>query len=304
MPPASRPTRGPSSTWIRATSATTARSSSPSSPAAARSMARAARSGIELDDEAVRRSIEKIKEREHRGYSYEAADASFELLLRHEGGELRAALPARELPGRHREARRRTRSRPRRRSSSGSASERYIRTAEGNGPVNALDRALRAAITERHPEIAEVELTNFKVRILDEHHGTASVTRVLLDSSDGSRSWSSLGVSENVIEASWEALGRLARVRLPAELAVRGGPAELRGELRADPARPAGPRRARGGAGPRGAALGNAVARPDAAAFRGRLRASHRGGGRPRGRGLERHRRAAPRRARTRLGAR
>ena len=63
--------------------------------------------------------------------------------------------------------------------------ERYIRTAEGNGPVHALDRALRAAITERHPEIASVELTNFKVRILDEHHGTASVTRVLLDSSDG-----------------------------------------------------------------------------------------------------------------------
>ena len=81
-----------------------------------------------------------------------------------------------------------------------------MRTAEGDGPVHALDRALRAAITEQHPEIAEVELTNFKVRILDEHHGTGAVTRVLLDSSDGHGSWGSIGVSANVIEASWEAL--------------------------------------------------------------------------------------------------
>ena len=84
--------------------------------------------------------------------------------------------------------------------------ERYIRTAEGDGPVHALDRALRDAITEQHPEIAEVELTNFKVRILDEDHGTGAKTRVLLDSSDGHDSWGSIGVSANVIEASWEAL--------------------------------------------------------------------------------------------------
>ncbi len=168
-------------------------------------IARADRAGIELDDDAVRRSIEKIKEREHRGYSYEAADASFELLLRQEGGSyeplfrlesFRVVTEKRADGVVETEATIRL----------WIGEERYLRTAEGNGPVNALDRALRAAITERHPEIAQIELTNFKVRILDEHHGTGSVTRVLLDSSDGSRSWSSLGVSENVIEASWEAL--------------------------------------------------------------------------------------------------
>jgi 2-isopropylmalate synthase len=81
-----------------------------------------------------------------------------------------------------------------------------VRTAEGNGPVNALDRALRGAITDRHPHLSEIELVNYKVRILDEHHGTGAVTRVLLDSSDGDSQWGSIGVSENIIEASWEAL--------------------------------------------------------------------------------------------------
>ena len=167
--------------------------------------ARAARAGIELDDEAVRRSIDAIKEREHRGYSYEAADASFELLLRREGGSYE---PLFELESFRVVTEKRADGRVETEATIklSVGDERYIRTAEGNGPVHALDRALRAAITEQHPEIASVELTNFKVRILDEHHGTASVTRVLLDSSDGNREWSSLGVSENVIEASWEAL--------------------------------------------------------------------------------------------------
>jgi 2-isopropylmalate synthase len=72
--------------------------------------------------------------------------------------------------------------------------------------VNALDNALRDAIGELYPHLAEIELVNYKVRILDEHHGTGAVTRVLLDSSDGHDSWGSIGVSENIIEASWEAL--------------------------------------------------------------------------------------------------
>ena len=85
--------------------------------------------------------------------------------------------------------------------------ERYVRTAEGNGPVNALDSALRLAITEQHPAPAEIELTNYKVRILEGSHGTGAVTRVLLDSADGtSATGASIGVSENIIEASWEAL--------------------------------------------------------------------------------------------------
>jgi 2-isopropylmalate synthase len=81
-----------------------------------------------------------------------------------------------------------------------------VRTAEGNGPVHALDRALRDALAEIHPHLRDIDLVNFKVRILDETKGTGAVTRVLLDASDGEDVWGSIGVSENIIEASWEAL--------------------------------------------------------------------------------------------------
>jgi 2-isopropylmalate synthase len=81
-----------------------------------------------------------------------------------------------------------------------------VATAEGNGPINALDSALRLALGPRVPELGEIELVNFKVRILDETKGTGAVTRVLIDSSDGTETWGAIGVSENVIEASWEAL--------------------------------------------------------------------------------------------------
>ncbi len=79
-------------------------------------------------------------------------------------------------------------------------------TAEGNGPVNALDAALRGAITAIHPHLADIDLVNFKVRILDESHGSDAVIRVLIDASDGDEVWGSIGVSTNLIEASWEAL--------------------------------------------------------------------------------------------------
>ena len=84
--------------------------------------------------------------------------------------------------------------------------ERYVRTAEGNGPVHALDKALREAIGERYPHLHDIQLVNFKVRILDETKGTGAVTRVLLDASDGQDQWGSIGVHENVIAASWQAL--------------------------------------------------------------------------------------------------
>jgi 2-isopropylmalate synthase len=84
--------------------------------------------------------------------------------------------------------------------------ERYVRTAEGNGPVHALDRALREAIGEIHPHLKDIDLVNFKVRILDETKGTGAVTRVLIDASDGEEVWGSIGVSENLIAASWDAL--------------------------------------------------------------------------------------------------
>jgi 2-isopropylmalate synthase len=84
--------------------------------------------------------------------------------------------------------------------------ERLVRTAEGNGPVNALDRALRDAIADMYPRLRDIDLVNYKVRIIDEHKGTGAVTRVLIDASDGDRTWGTIGVSENIIEASWEAL--------------------------------------------------------------------------------------------------
>ncbi len=165
----------------------------------------AERAGIELDDEAAKRAVERLKEREHRGYHYEAADASFELMLRREAGDYESLFRLESF-------RVTTEKRADGRVETEATikiwvdGKRYLRTAEGNGPVNALDKALRDAITELHPHLADIELINYKVRILDEHHGTGAVTRVLLDSSDGTDSWGSIGVSENIIEASWEAL--------------------------------------------------------------------------------------------------
>jgi len=161
--------------------------------------------GIELDADAAKRAVDRIKEREHKGYHYEAADASFDLLLRREAGEYQPLFRLESF-----------RVITEKRADGQIETEatikiwvdgrRYVRTAEGNGPVNALDRALRDAIGELHPHLREIELVDYKVRILDSHHGTGAVTRVLLDSADGPDSWGSIGVSENIIEASWEAL--------------------------------------------------------------------------------------------------
>jgi 2-isopropylmalate synthase len=165
----------------------------------------AERAGLELDDAAASRAVEQLKRREHEGYHYEAAQASFELLLRREAGvfeplfeleSFRVATEKREDGAVETEATIKV----------VVDGQRYVEVAEGNGPVNALDKALRAAIGARHPHLAEIELTNYKVRILDEAHGTGAVTRVLLDSTDGRREWGTIGVSENIIEASWEAL--------------------------------------------------------------------------------------------------
>jgi 2-isopropylmalate synthase len=167
--------------------------------------ARAEQAGVDLDAAAATRVVERIKELEHRGFQFEAADGSFDLLIRRETGEyeplfrlesFRVIVEKREDGKVQTEATIKI----------WVEGERYIRTAEGNGPVNALDRALRMAIGETYPHLQDIELVNFKVRILDENKGTGAVTRVLLDASDGIETWGSIGVSENVIEASWEAL--------------------------------------------------------------------------------------------------
>jgi 2-isopropylmalate synthase len=167
--------------------------------------ARARDAGISVGDEDAARVIERVKALEHRGYHFEAADGSFELLLRKETGEYEPLFRLeswRAIVEKRADGRVETEATIK----IWVDGERYVRTAEGNGPVNALDRALRDALVEIHPDLREIDLVNFKVRILDEAKGTGAVTRVLLDASDGDQVWGSIGVSENVIEASWEAL--------------------------------------------------------------------------------------------------
>jgi 2-isopropylmalate synthase len=159
--------------------------------------------GLEAGDIAA--VLSAIKQREYEGYHYEAADASLALLIGRTTGDVK---PLFELET--------FRIISEKRSDGETVTEatiklhvkgqRAISTAEGNGPVNALDRALRQAIGPHYPELKEIHLSNYKVRILDEHRATAATTRVLIDSTDGKRVWGAVGVGENIIEASWQAL--------------------------------------------------------------------------------------------------
>lgn len=168
---------------------------------------KAAELGIDLtgDQATVARVLDGIKELEHRGYSFEAADASLEVMLKKELGtyepfftleSFRCLMEKREDGRVMTEATIKIHV----------GGQRFIATAEGNGPVNALDGALRIAIGRFYPALDAIELTDFKVRVLDEKKGTGAVTRVLIESGDGEKSWGTVGVSENIIEASWEAL--------------------------------------------------------------------------------------------------
>ncbi len=187
---------------------------------------RARDAGVPLADEQATRVLERIKQREHRGYHYEAADGSFELLLRRETGDYE---PLFELESWRAIVQKRADGQVETEATIKIwvGGERYVRTAEGNGPVNALDRALRQALVEIHPHLRDIDLVNYKVRILDETKGTGAVTRVLLDASDGEQVWGSIGVSENIIEASWEALvesleyGMLVGLRADCDSATR-----------------------------------------------------------------------------------
>jgi 2-isopropylmalate synthase len=166
---------------------------------------RASEAGLEIDDATAARSLERIKQLEHGGYQFEAADASLELLLRKESGDYEPLFRLeswRVIVEKRADGKVETEATIK----IWLDGERYVRTAEGNGPVNALDRALRDAIGEIHPHLKDIDLVNFKVRIIDEAKGTGAVTRVLIDASDGHDVWGSIGVSENLIAASWEAL--------------------------------------------------------------------------------------------------
>jgi 2-isopropylmalate synthase len=166
---------------------------------------RAEATGVELDPGTAARVVERVKQLEHEGFHFEAADGSFDLLIRRETGEYRSLFRLeswRVIAEQREDGKVQTEATIK----IWVDGERYVRTAEGNGPVNALDAALRKAITETYPHLADVRLVNYKVRILDEQKATGAVTRVLLDASDGTDTWGAIGVSENVIEASWDAL--------------------------------------------------------------------------------------------------
>jgi 2-isopropylmalate synthase len=185
----------------------------------------------DLDPETAARVVDRVKELEHEGFQFEAADGSLDLLIRRVTGEYEPLFRleswrviAEKRAGPHGwpvgpdgkldpsgavpdgpgggEGKVQTEATIK----IWMDGERYVRTAEGNGPVNALDRALRDAIGERHPHLRDIKLVNYKVRILDEAKATGATTRVLLDASDGVDTWGAIGVHENVIEASWDAL--------------------------------------------------------------------------------------------------
>ncbi|MDQ1442727.1 MAG: 2-isopropylmalate synthase [Acidimicrobiaceae bacterium] len=161
--------------------------------------------GLSLDGAGLTEVLDNLKELEHRGYHFEVADGSLELLMRAATGwkqtffrleSFRVITEQREDGSFLTEATIKVHV----------ADERVLATAEGNGPVNALDAALRKAIGSKYPELSHLHLTDYKVRVLDTAKGTGAVTRVLIDSTDGERTWTTIGVSENIIEASWEAL--------------------------------------------------------------------------------------------------
>jgi 2-isopropylmalate synthase len=165
--------------------------------------------GVDLagNQDALSRITNRVKELEARGWSFEAADASFELLARAELAEgalprpfalesYRVLVEHREDGAVVSEATVKVRVR----------GERVIATAEGNGPVNALDEALRVALTKHYPELARFQLADYKVRILEGSHGTGAITRVLVETHADGDDWTTVGVHENVVEASWQAL--------------------------------------------------------------------------------------------------
>jgi 2-isopropylmalate synthase len=161
--------------------------------------------GIELDGPAVLEVIDELKRLEHEGYHFEAADASLELLMRRIAGWSHEFFKVESMRVITDETQ------------SGTFSteatvkvwvgdERFVFTSEGNGPVNAIDTALRRAIQSAYPHLASVHLTDYKVRILDGSDASGAVTRVLLSATDGVNDWTTIGVSGNIIEASWRAL--------------------------------------------------------------------------------------------------
>jgi 2-isopropylmalate synthase len=166
---------------------------------------KAAELGLPMDGPAVNQVIDDLKRLEHEGYHFEAADASLELLMRRAAGWQQDFFRVESMRVITDEV------------STGDftteatvkvwvGEQRHVHTSEGNGPVNAIDSAMRAAVGGSYPQLSKVHLTDFKVRILDGATATGAITRVLIDATNGDRVWTTIGVSPNIIEASWRAL--------------------------------------------------------------------------------------------------
>ena len=179
-----------------------------------------------MTEQARRELLERVKEMEFQGYDLEAADGTFELFVRQslqpgvnffdvrdyyvaiKSGHATAAVTVSTDEG------------------------IQTSTAEGHGPMNALDVALRKCLSVRYPGIASVRLTDYKVRVLDSKKGTAAKVRVLVEWSDHEKSWSTVGVSDDVIEASWNALVDALRLELMRLTEVHAGSGEAAVEVR------------------------------------------------------------------------
>jgi 2-isopropylmalate synthase len=194
-------------------------------------LAKAAELGLDLDSDPglAGRVLDQVKEAEHRGYAFEAADASFELLVRRTTGTLPAWY---ELEGyrvviERASAADRSEAIVRLRLGAG----RVVAVGEGVGPVHALDQALRQALVSVYPALADIRLVDYKVRILDGRDATRAVTRVMLTSADHDGEWTTVGVSDDIVTASWEALADGVAYGL-----LRAGAEALRDDQLAGPA--------------------------------------------------------------------
>ena len=174
--------------------------------------------GLNLEPRELKSVLDELKILENSGYHFEAADASLELLMRRATGWSNPffTLESFRVTVEHRPGEKMALAENPLGHYDGVETEatvklildgnRVLATGEGNGPVNALDSAFRSAVGERFPTLDSVTLTDYKVRILDSEKGTGAITRVLIDATDGEARWTTIGVSENIIEASWQAL--------------------------------------------------------------------------------------------------
>ncbi len=179
--------------------------------------------GLAADKEAVRRVLAELKRKENAGYSFESADGSFKILVQK---VMKTHQPFFELEGFRVIIEKRGQDEPCHSEATVKLrvnGETELMAGEGCGPVDALNRALTQALVRFYPRITDVSLTDYRVRILDPEEATAAMTRVLIESSDGARQWGTVGVSENIIEASWQALVDSVEYKLFEDAAQAGG---------------------------------------------------------------------------------